>query len=261
MSKFDDLFSLKGKKAMVIGGGGGIGRAIAHGFSAFGADVCIASRNLAGLQEVAAEIEADTGNKVRCFTVDVADEQSIIDLVSKTKEEVGTIDILVNSQGYNKKYSTIDCPIEEWDKIYAVNIRGVMICCREFGKGMIEQNYGRVINIGSIGAKRHSVSGVSGAYSSSKGAVASFTTQLAAEWAKYNITVNGVCPILTLTKMMEPIKAKDPEHFAKIESRVPMGRIGLPEDTVGMSIFFASEASKFVTGQFLYPDGGLMLLQ
>ena len=261
MSKYSDLFSLAGKKAMVIGGGGGIGRAIAHGFSTFGAEVCIASRNLENLQEVAAEIEAETGNKVHCYTVDVAEEQRIIDLAAKVQAEVGTIDILVNSQGYNKKYSTVDCPIEEWDRTYAINVRGLMICCREFGKGMIEQKYGRVINIGSIGARRHSVSGVSGAYSSSKGAVGSFTTQLAAEWAKYNITVNGVCPILTLTKMMEPIKAKDPAHFAKIESRVPMGRIGLPEDTVGMSVFFASEASSFVTGQFLYPDGGLMLLQ
>lgn len=259
--KYKQLFSLEGKRAMVIGGGGGIGREIAHGFADFGADVCIASRNMDGLLEVAKEIEEETGKKVHCYTVDVTSEQSIIDLAAKVKEEVGTIDILVNSMGYNKKFSTLDCPIDEWDMHYTVNIRGLMLCCREFGKGMIEQKYGRIINIGSIGAMRHSVSGVSGAYSSTKGAVQSFSTQLAAEWAKHNITVNQICPILTLTKMMEPIKAKDPAHFAKIEERNPMGRLGLPSDAVGMAVYFASEASSFVTGQRLYPDGGLMLLQ
>ena len=173
----------------------------------------------------------------------------------------GRVDILVNNAGTGGITPAEEVPDEMFEKEFQIDLFGTFKCAREFGKEMIKAGYGRIINIGSIGAMRHSVSGVSGAYSSTKGAVQSFSTQLAAEWAKHNITVNQICPILTLTKMMEPIKAKDPEHFAKIEARNPMGRLGLPSDAVGMAVYFASEASSFVTGQRLYPDGGLMLLQ
>lgn len=255
------LFSLEGKKAIVIGGAGGIGTAIAKGLAIYGADTAIASRNLEKLKETAAEIEAETGKKIRTYQVDVTSEKSIQELVEATKADVGITDILVNSMGANKKFKAEEMPMDEWDKMYAVNVRGLFICCKEFGKGMIEQNYGKIINVGSIGGKRTSKSGISSCYSSSKGAVDTLTLTLAAGWGKYNITVNNINPILTATPMMVEIMKQDPAKEKSIKERSPMGRMGTPEDAIGMAIFFASDASGFVTGQFLYPDGGLMTLQ
>lgn len=256
-NKYSNLFSLEGKKAMVIGGSSGIGQAIAKGLAAFGADVAIASRSLENLQTAAKEIEEEVGVPVRYYQVDVADEASIVALAKKTREEWGIVDILVNSQGYNKKYPMLEQPIEEWDKMYDVNIRGVMICCREFGRGMIEQKYGKIINIGSIGAFSHDTEDLSTGYSSTKNAVHGFSAELAVCWAKFNITVNVIAPILTATKMMIPIFKQDPQHLADVEAHNPMGRIGRPDDCIGLAVFFASEASSFVTGQVMLPDGGL----
>lgn len=256
MRDWKNLFSLEGKKAMVIGGATGIGQAIAEGLASFGADVAIASRNEESLKNGAKEIEENCGKKIRWYQVDVADEQSVIDLVKKVRADVGTTDILVNSMGYNVKFHTLDNRTDEWDMHYRVNVRGLMICCREFGRGMVEQKWGRIINIGSSAAFRHSPSGISGAYSSTKGAVMNYSKSLAIEWAKYNITVNEICPILTGTKMMLETLQKDMAHYEQVKNSNPMGRIGEPEDCIGMAVFFASEAGSFVTGQYLAPDGG-----
>lgn len=256
-----NLFSLEGRKAIVIGGGSGIGAAIAKGLAVYGADTAIASRDLNKLNATAAAIEAETGKKIRTYQVDVSCEQSIVDLVKKTREEWGIVDILVNSQGLNHKFLAEEHPMDQWDAMYNVNVRGVFICCKEFAKGMIEQKYGKIINVGSIGAERTSTAGISACYSSSKGAVKTMSMNLAAGWAKYNITVNQVNPILTPTPMMIEVFEKDPAKKAAVLSRNPMGRMGAPEDCVGMAIYFASDASSFVTGQGLCPDGGLLTLQ
>jgi len=256
-----NMFSLEGKKAIVIGGAGGIGAAIAKGFAAFGADTAIASRNMEHLKETAEEIKQETGKEVRVYQVDVSNEASIQQLVKRTREEWGIVDILCNSQGFNKKFKTTEMPMDVWDELYAVNVRGMFICCKEFGKGMIEQHYGKIINVGSIGARRATTGDISCCYNSSKGAVDSMTLALGAGWAKYGITVNNINPILTLTPMMVPIFEQDPGKKKSVESRNPMGRMGKPEDCIGMAVYFASDASSFVTGQFLYPDGGLMILQ
>ncbi len=262
MSKdLKNMFDLTGKKALVIGGAGGIGGAIARGLAAAGADVAIASRNLEKLNEAAAEMEAEIGSKFRVYQVDVSSEESIVDLAKRTREEWGIVDILVNSQGLNHKFLAEEHPMDEWDAMYQVNVRGVFIACKEFGKGMIEQKYGRIINVGSIGATRTSTAGISACYSSSKGAVRTLTMNLAAGWAKYNITVNGVDPILTPTGMMVEIFKQDPAKKASVEGRNPMGRMGEPEDCAGPAVFFASDAASYVTGQFICPDGGLLTLQ
>ena len=261
MADYTKLFDLTGKKAIVIGGAGGIGKAIASGLAQFGADTAIASRNEEKLKEAAEEIEKETGKKIRYYTVDVSSEESIQELVKKTKADVGITDILVNSQGLNHKFLAEEMPMDEWDAMYAVNVRGLFICCKEFAKGMIEQKYGKIINIGSIGAERTSTAGISAAYSSSKGAVKTMTMNLAAGWAKHNITVNQVNPILTPTPMMVEIFKQDPEKKKSTIGRNPMGRMGDPSDCVGMAIYFASDASSFVTGQGLCPDGGLLTLQ
>ncbi len=261
MNNLTELFSLKGKKAVVIGGGGGIGSAIAKGLAAFGADTAIASRNAETLKTTADAIETEVGKRVRTYQVDVSNEESIKSLVAQTRQDMGIVDILVNSQGLNKKFKTTEMPMDVWDDMFDVNVRGVFICCKEFGKGMIEQKYGRIINISSSGAIRASTGDISCCYNSTKGALESMKLALGAGWAKYNITVNNINPILTLTPAMATIFKQDPEKKKSVESRNPMGRMGMPEDCIGMAVFFASEAGAFVTGQTLYPDGGLMILQ
>ena len=175
---------------------------------------------------------------------------------------MGTVHILVNSQGYNKKFPAFEFPMDEWDKIYAVNVRSMMICSKFFGRYMKEQNYGKIINLSSIASRYGVTNDTSIGYASSKGAVNSFTTTLAAGWAKHNITVNGICPILTVTGMMIPILEANPQIKESIGQRVPLGnRLGLPQDIVGPVLFFASDASAFVTGQLLCIDGGLSTLQ
>ena len=253
-----ELLLLKGRNAVVIGGAGRIGQAIANGLAQAGARVAIASRNTENLKKAAEEIQNKTGCEITCYTVDVTNEQSIITLAQKASEELGFVDILVNSQGLNRKSPTLEIPADTWSDMFDVNVKGIMIACREFGKYMIERKYGKIINISSIRGIR-AVKGGKGntCYSSTKGAVDMLTKSLAAEWAEYNITVNGIGPVVTMTPMMEEIYKGDPSRKEAAVRNIPMGRLGEPEDNIGAAIFLASAASDFVTGQVIYTDGGM----
>jgi gluconate 5-dehydrogenase len=251
-----DIFALTGKKAVVIGGAGGIGQAIAKGLAFYGAEVAIASRKLEGLTQAAQEIETEVGKKIKVFQVDSGVESSIKELVAAVVAEMGTVDILVNSQGYNTKHSALEFPMDEWDDLFSVNVKGVMICCKEFAKVMVKQNYGKIINVSSVRGAR-ACGGGSSAYNSSKGALDMMTRTLAVELAPYHITVNAVGPALTETKLVAKFLEKDPEGKERYARTIPMGRIGLTEDVIGAAVFLASEASSYVTGQIIYPDGGL----
>ncbi|MCR4443347.1 MAG: glucose 1-dehydrogenase [Peptococcaceae bacterium] len=250
-----NLFDLSGKKAVVIGGGGGIGRAIAAGLAGHGAEVGIASRNLANLEEAAAEIKAETGKDIKIFQVDSADEASVKALVKAALDEFGTIDILVNSQGYNLKSPALEFPMDEWDKLFKVNVKGFMICCQEFGRVMVEKKSGKIINVSSVRGIRANAGGNS-AYCASKGAVDMITRTLAAEWAPYNVKVNAIGPALIATKLTEK-QMKEPGRTQNYLKNIPLGRLGETRDVVGAAVFLASEASDFVTGQIIYVDGGL----
>jgi gluconate 5-dehydrogenase len=142
--------------------------------------------------------------------------------------------------------------------MFNVNIRGMMIACREFARYMIQENYGKIINVSSIRGIR-AVKGGKGntCYSATKGAVNMLIQSLSSEWAEHNITVNGIGPIVTMTPMMEQVYAGDPSRKEAAVKNVPMGRLGEPEDNIGPAIFLASSASDFVTGQIIYPDGGM----
>ena len=180
-----NLFTLEGKKAVVIGGGGGIGQEIAKGLAFYGADVAIASRNIEALKTVAGHIEAEIGKKIRVFPVDVSEEQSIVKLAETATAEMGDIQILVNSQGLNKKHQAVEFPMEDWEAMFKINVQGVMIACREFGKRMIAKNYGRIINVSSI----REIRGFNGdgkvtGYATTKGAISMLTKSLAGEWAR-----------------------------------------------------------------------------
>lgn len=249
-----DLFDLTGKVAVVIGGAGGIGRALALGIAECGADVIIASRQLGHLERVAEEIRAK-GRKALAVTVDVTQEQSVVDMVTHILEEFPRIDILVNAAGIAIRKPADSFPIDEWQKVMDINARGTFLCCQAVGRVMIKQHSGKIINVSSVRG-RYGLPADYAAYCASKGAVDTLTRTLACEWAKYNVLVNAVAPTIVETDLTRPALA-DPEYAKRMKSRIPIGRWAMPEDIVGPTVFFASKASDFVTGQILYIDGGV----
>ena len=250
-----DLFRLDGKIAVVIGGAGGIGEVLAMGLSRYGAKVAIGSRNLEKLNEVAKTIHSETGGEVAAFQVDVTDEKSVASLVDKVLGKFGTVDILVNAMGINIKRDAFEYPIKDWENIFAVNVKGTMIACKQFGRVMKEKKQGKIINLSSVRGIRGFTGGNS-AYCATKGAVELTTKALALEWAPYNIHVNALGPSLIITPGTIHIQ-KNPELAEKYKAAVPLKRLGMPQDLIGACVFLASEASDFVTGQTLYVDGGL----
>ncbi len=253
---YEDLFKLSGEIAVVIGGAGGIGSAIAEGFSEYGAKVVIADMKLEDAKRVAAGIKERTGGESEAMYVDVTDEVSTAKLRDSILSKFGAVDILVNSQGVNAKHPATEFPLKDWEFLYNVNVKGVMITCREFGKPMVERRKGKIINLSSVrGSRATKWSGNIG-YSSTKGAVDMLTRQLAAEWAPYNVNVNAIAPSLvaTQTGMGGVITS---EHVKMYAETIPMGRIATLRDIVGAALFLASPASDYMTGQIIYVDGGL----
>jgi NAD(P)-dependent dehydrogenase (short-subunit alcohol dehydrogenase family) len=250
-----DLFRLDEKIAVVVGGAGGIGKALAMGLSQYGAKVVVASRNLGALNKVAAEINAKTGGETLAVQVDVTEEKSLGNLVKEVVARFGTVDILVNAMGLNIKRDALDYPMEDWDTIFNINVKGTMIACKHFGRVMKEKKQGKIINLSSVREVRGYTGGNAG-YCATKGAVGSITKTLALEWAPYNIHVNAIGPSLVITPGTFHIQ-KDPELAKKYSAMVPLGKLGVPEDLIGTCIFLASAASDFITGQTIFVDGGL----
>lgn len=253
-----DLFSLDGRNAIVIGGAGGIGQAIAQGLAQAGAHVAIASRNVDSLQRAVAEVKAASGMEIGYYTVDAGNEESIQTLVEKMEQDVGHIDILVNAQGINKKFNAEEFPMDAFKQLFDVNVAGVMMCCKHFGKHMIKNGYGKIVNVSSVRGRIATQAPGNAGYCGTKGALDMLTRQLASEFGKHNITVNAIGPTLTETPMMtEILNGRGPNARKEIADKHPMKRMGLPGDCVGPAIFLSSEASCFVTGNIIYPDGGL----
>src|SRR4030042_5091912 len=196
-----DLFELDGKVAVVVGGGGGIGKARALGLARQGADVALASRNLEKLQAAAAEIavDPDVRSQVKTFQMDSTDEVSVQKAVEAIIGEMGTVDILVNSQGLNIKEPFESQTLASWSALFENNVKGVMLTCREFGKVMIEKKTGKIINIGSVAGDRGVPLAGNVGYCSSKSAVHNLTRMLAFEWAKHGINVNAIGPSVIFT--------------------------------------------------------------
>jgi NAD(P)-dependent dehydrogenase (short-subunit alcohol dehydrogenase family) len=251
-----DMFRLDGKVAVVIGGAGGIGELIAAGLANQGAKVAIASRNIQKLEEVAHRIQAESESEVVAFQVDVTDEQSVAQLVERVVSRFETVDILINSQGVNLKRSAAEFPVDDWELMFGVNVKGTMLTCREFGKVMIGKEKGKIINLSSVRGIRATIWGGNEAYCATKGAVDMITRSLASEWAPHNINVNAIAPSLIYTELAART-LQDPERLQRYLANVPLKRVGQPQDVVGVCIFLASSASDFVTGQIIYLDGGL----
>ena len=252
----EDLFRLDGKVAVVIGGSGGIGEIIAFGLAGQGAKVVVASRNIQKLEALAQKIQSETKSETAAFQVDVTEKQSVAQLVKQVVSKFGTVDILVNSQGANLKRAAVDFPVEDWDLMFNINVKGTMLSCSEFGRVMIEKKKGKVINLSSVRGLRATLWGGNEGYCATKGAVDMITRSLASEWASYNINVNAIAPSLIYTELAAAT-LQDPERLQKYLANVPLKRVGQPRDLVGACIFLASAASDFITGQILYLDGGL----
>jgi NAD(P)-dependent dehydrogenase (short-subunit alcohol dehydrogenase family) len=250
-----DRFRLDGKIAVVIGGAGSIGGAVALGLAQEGAKVAIASRNFKKLQDHAQKIQSGTGSDVRPFQVDVADEQSVIGLVEQILSAFGTVDILVNAHGVNTKRSAEEFTAEAWDSLFDLNVRGTMFCCREFGKVMIKNKRGKIINLSSVRGSRATLWGGNLGYCSTKGAQDMLTRALASEWAQYNINVNAVAP--SLVAKPETWATRSPEQIQQYLANIPLKRVAAPQEAAGIFVFLASPASDFITGQIIYLDGGL----
>jgi gluconate 5-dehydrogenase len=248
------LFDLTDKVALVVGGHGGIGKAIALGLADSGADVAVASRNLEALKGVVKEIEVK-GRKSMAIGVDITNEKPVNDLVDKVVKAFHRIDILVNAAGLAIRKPADTFPIDEWQKVMDINTRGTFLCCQAVGRVMIKQKSGRIINVSSVRGAYGLPSGYA-AYCASKGAVDTLTKTLACEWAKHNVLVNAVAPTIVETDLTKDALA-DPAYAKQMRDRIPMGKWALPEDIVGPTVFFASDASSFVTGQILYIDGGV----
>lgn len=256
-----NAFDLTGKKAVVIGGNGGIGKAIAKGLSFYGAEVAIVGRKMETLNSAAEMIKKETGKDVVCIAADVTCEDEVKKLYAKANEALGQVDILVNSQGYNEKHPIDEMPLEVWNGMLNTNITSVMLTCRTFAQGMIERGYGRIINISSIRAIRAVNQGMGNTcYSVTKAGVSMLTASLASEWSRKGITVNAIGPAITMTPMMEKVFESNPNMKNILMANIPMGRLGEVDDNIAPVIFLASEESAFVTGQCIYTDGGSSLI-
>jgi NAD(P)-dependent dehydrogenase (short-subunit alcohol dehydrogenase family) len=251
-----DIFDVKEKVVVVTGGSRGIGKAIALGFGEAGARVVVAARNVDLLQEVAEEIRS-YGSDALAVECDLSRDPDLFNLVSKAVDQFGRLDILVNNAAispYVKKSEEIE--IEEWDKVIRVNLTAPFLLCREAGKIMIKNNWGRIINVASIG-------GLVGlprqlTYSVCKGGLIQLTRTLAVEWSRrYNITVNAIAPGYTITDLTEGMRASE-IISANLLERTPMRRFGKSKEMVTAALYFASEHSSFTTGAVLIVDGGWM---
>jgi NAD(P)-dependent dehydrogenase (short-subunit alcohol dehydrogenase family) len=245
---------LEGRTAVVIGGTSGIGRSIAHGLAEAGADVVCTSRRSDQVELAADEIEAIGRKTIRCVS-DVGDRSTLESLLDECGSAFGKVDILVNSAGTTKRAPTLDLDEENWNAIFDINLTGTLRSCQVFGRHMIDNGYGRIINIASL-STFVSLFEVA-AYSASKAAVASLTKSLAIEWAKNGVNVNAIAPGVFRTALNQKLLDETPRG-REFLSRTPMGRFGNVEELAGAAVFLASEAASFVTGEVLVVDGGFL---
>ena len=253
------LLDLTGQVALVTGGSRGLGLQMAEALGEAGAKVMLTARKQHELEEGCAHLAA-RGIDARWIAADCAVEADIRRLASETLERMGPVDIVVNNAGAAWGAPAEDYPVEAWDKVMNLNVRGYFILSQHIAKhSMIARKSGRIINIASIaglGGNPPEMQTI--AYNTSKGAVINFTRALAAEWGRYNITVNAICPGFFPSKMTAgTLKALGEE---KLAAHAPLRRLGDDEDLKGLTLLYASDAGKHITGQWLAVDGGVSVV-
>jgi len=260
-----DLFDLTGKNAVIMGGGGGIGRALAKGLISAGAAVLLADIAEEPLKNAANEIGAACGVEIPYFVANAASEPEVEALVKYAVEKLGKITILVNAQGFNKKFEALDYDIDAFRQMLDANITSLMLTGKHFGRHFKENGYGKIISLSSVRGRIATKGAGNAGYCATKGAVDMLTKQLASEYGQYGITVNAIGPNIVPTPAMVAIfemRAKEAgisveEYLLQQGAGIPMRRMGSADDLIGTAIFLAAPASDFMTGSTLYPDGGL----
>lgn len=254
------LFDLTGKTAMVTGGGSGLGRVMSLALAEAGANVIVCSRRLEVCEKVVQEIKA-LGRQALALVLDVTEPESVRQGLDKAISHFGKVEILINSSGTVYEAPATEMPLEQWLEMIDTNVTGTFLMCQAVGKHMIENEYGKIINISSsIGFKGTDPEAVdSVGYTTSKGAVMTLTKDLAVKWGRHGLTVNSIAPGVFQTGMNNP---EIPGTLVQkagpiIASQVPVRRLGEDNDIVGAMLYFASSASDYCTGQILVVDGGL----
>ncbi len=248
------LFDLTGRTALVTGGSRGLGRAIALGLARQGAFVAIADWNPEGLEDTVAAIQG-LGVKAAGFRCDVSQDAEVRRLVVDATAALGPLDILVNNAGITKRIPLFDWTQNDWEEVIRVNQVGTFLVAREVGKQMIERRRGSIINMSALGGGMVGLGRGNAVYCSTKGAILALTRELAAEWAQFGVRVNCIAPGWFKTEMNNAL-LKHAEMVERIVERVPLGRLGEPEDVVGPVVFLASDAAAMITGHILPIDGG-----
>ena len=257
MSK--SIFDLTGKVALVTGAAHGIGFAIAKGLAEAGATICFNCSSQRSLEKGMAAYEAE-GIKAYGYVADVTDENAVVDMVAKIKEDVGIIDILVNNAGIIKRIPMLEMSAADFRQVIDVDLNAPFIVAKAVLPGMIEKGHGKIINICSLMSEfgRETVS----AYAAAKGGLKMLTRNICSEFGQYNIQCNGIGPGYIETPQTAPLREKqadgsDHPFHTFLMGRTPVQRWGKPEDLSGPAVFLASDASDFVNGQILFVDGGI----
>jgi 2-hydroxycyclohexanecarboxyl-CoA dehydrogenase len=252
--------TLTGTTALVTGGGRGIGRAIALALAKEGAQVAVLDILRDEAERVRGEIEAQ-GVKALALVTDLTRRGEVERAVGTALAQWGQLDVLVNNAGWDKLEPFLESEEETWDKVIAINFKGVLYACKAVLPHMVARGRGKVISIasdaGRVGSSGEAV------YAGTKGAIIAFSKTLAREMARSGITVNVVCPGLTETPLLQGIRAQSPKAERTIEAvtrAIPLGRVGQPEDVAAAVVYFASPAADFVTGQTLSVSGGLTMV-
>ena len=251
-----DLFSLSGKVALITGATHGLGMAMAKGLGAAGAHLVVNGNSSLEKLENAVAIYKDAGFNAAGFRFDVTSEHEVDAAVAKIESDVGPIDILVNNAGIIRRVPLLDMPLEEWESVIRTDLTSAFVVSRSVVSRMVNRGGGKVINICSLMSElgRDSV----GAYAAAKGGLKMLTRNMATEWARHNIQVNGIGPGYFATEQTRPIRVEGNPLNEFIVDRTPAGRWGNPEDLQGAAVFLASAASDFVNGQIIYVDGGIL---
>jgi NAD(P)-dependent dehydrogenase (short-subunit alcohol dehydrogenase family) len=247
--------SLNGRKAVVTGAKGGMGKAAAILLAQSGADVAVIDRVIEDgeLEAVAHEIRS-LGRRSIAIQADVRSKTEVEQFIQQSVADLGTIDILVNSAGIVSASKMIDMPEEEWDETLDVNLKGTFLCCQAAARTMVKRRAGNIINIASEYGLRAAVD--RGAYCASKAGVINLTRVLALELAEYNVRVNAIAPGVIKTPLSWRCWT-EPAVLKATEARIPLGRLGMPEEVASAILFLASDAGSYITGQNLLVDGGV----
>lgn len=259
MTDYQKLFSLEGKRALITGGTGGLGSAIAEAFLQSGADVAVCGGHPEKAQALA-DHAASLQRRFLALRCDITSLDQVSAMLDAIEDAFGSVDLLVNSAGINRLIHAEEYDDAAFSQVMNLNLNGLHTVTREVGRRfMIPQNYGRIVNLSSvkslIGTTENYI-----AYCASKGAVNMYTKQLACEWAKYHITCNAIAPTFVRTPI-NSFQLDDPVFYKKLTDRIPLGRIGKEEDIGAAALYLCSDAAAFVNGQILCVDGGLTAMQ